>query len=348
MFHTPLSNMAGARCVYKFMGSCDGQLRRVRANPRRGMRMPMADRLSGNRFQFCCSALLSVLSILLGGCACPWLDHRGDDRTAFRAPDPPAFLTGPARVLLTNHSGFKAHASLEMRGATSPPGQVQGELFVQENWLLFEPDSLKSGSWRSQVASIVYLWDVSQDCGYAMNLALQGFTTITSSVPLASLQTNTDLADDEVQTVNRLLCHRSATTFTPLHGPALKFHVWRADDLHRTPVRVESLDDAGPFTVELSNLRPGAPALALFAPPDGFTRYESVQAMLDEILNRAMVYSRPSAGDGVGMQNAGFYSDPFPADTNDGHRRGRGDGDRHAGHGDGRQDGHRHDGHRRQ
>ena len=124
--------------------------------------------------------------------------------------------------------------------------------------------------------------------------------------------------------------------------------MWRADDSHRTPVRVESREAAGPFTIELSKLRPGAPALALFAPPDGFTRYESVQAMLDELLNRAMVYSRPSAGDGVGMQNVGFDSDPFPADTNDRHHRDHRDEDRHAGHGDGPHDDHHHDGHHRQ
>lgn len=285
---------------------------------------------------------------LCSGCLLVSPKRDWSQRAPFQAPDPPVFLTGPARFLFTNQSGFQAHAKLEKAGAGNEPEQIEGQLRVRGSWLLFEPESRNPGSWRARMSKIVYLWDATLDCGYAVSLPLQGYTTLTSSVALASLQVNSSQPEGEAQSLPQGLCRRSELTFTPRQGFPLAFDVWRTADAQQPPVRVEARDSERPFLLELSDLHAEALAPVRINPVDGFTRYESVQAMLDEVLNRAMVYSGPGTGSMMGTPTGSFEPDTFPTDDHDGHRHRHRDDDRSAGRHGGSPDGSRQDGpHRR-
>jgi hypothetical protein len=51
-------------------------------------------------------------------------------------------------------------------------------------------------------------------------------------------------------------------------------------------VRVNSIEDPEAFTITLSQIRLESPPEKVFLPPDGFTRYESEEAMLNELMSR--------------------------------------------------------------
>jgi hypothetical protein len=52
------------------------------------------------------------------------------------------------------------------------------------------------------------------------------------------------------------------------------------------PLQIDLLTSPHPFTLALSKIQSIIPAEELFLPPDGFTKYESEAAMLDELAAR--------------------------------------------------------------
>ncbi|HUD82949.1 MAG TPA: hypothetical protein VMQ67_05580, partial [Candidatus Saccharimonadales bacterium] len=52
------------------------------------------------------------------------------------------------------------------------------------------------------------------------------------------------------------------------------------------PVRIRSISGLRDFTLDFSNVRLELPAAELFVPPDGFTKYETAVALMNELIIR--------------------------------------------------------------
>jgi hypothetical protein len=79
-------------------------------------------------------------------------------------------------------------------------------------------------------------------------------------------------------------------------GTASILEACRAADLRGLAVQFRSLSNSNPRIVTLSKIRPQVPAQELFAPPDGFSRYSSPEAMADEIAARQRNLRRGNRG----------------------------------------------------
>lgn len=75
-------------------------------------------------------------------------------------------------------------------------------------------------------------------------------------------------------------------------GSATLFQVWRAMDLKAIPVQVNTATNVPPSTIVLSKLRLESLSEGLFAPPEGFTKYSSPEAMMDELAVRQGNFKR--------------------------------------------------------
>jgi len=73
------------------------------------------------------------------------------------------------------------------------------------------------------------------------------------------------------------------------------YQVSRAEALKGFPLRVTVVSNAVPATLTLSKVRLETPPAELFEPPQGFTPYRTLSAMLNECLGRQFrqTYSMP-------------------------------------------------------
>ena len=222
------------------------------------------------------------LVLLAAGCASS--EKRSEPGAAETfAPMPPAFLTGPAAVLLTNAGGFSAHLVLSTGSASPLQTGVSGELLSRAGTLLFAPEPGKTDRKYSR-GGFIFIWDVATGRGFVLSEALQGYAPVTMSTTPTNLITSAGGGSSEK--VAGHACEAEEALVQMSDGSHATFRVLRAADLTRVPVRISSVSNAAPFALSFTKIRIEAPAADLFAPPKDFTRYESPEVMMAELLMR--------------------------------------------------------------
>jgi hypothetical protein len=249
---------------------------------------------------------LLLLVALVAGCAhSPREAERGGAYDALPAPLPPGFLNGPMALLLTNQDGFRAHAVLES-GLPPQPGQtVSGELIGRGGKLLFAPAPAGNGKKKARPEDSAFIWDVAGNRGWVLNDPLQGYAPVSTS----RQYTNVTASAPSGGTPEKIAghpCQQGEVTVTAADGITTVFRVWQATDLKGFPLRIVCPSNGVPMTLTLSKVRLEAVPNDLFAPPNGFTKYESSEAMMAELflrkhnLSRKQVYqpveTDPAAG----------------------------------------------------
>jgi len=241
-----------------------------------------------------------VLALLTGGCA----HEPGHESSAAGVgqeflPRPPVFLTGPAVMLLTNADGFTAGVVM-----SSVPADhlrpVSGQLVAHGSKLFFEPE-LKPGK-LARADQFSFIWDATLKKGYILSEALQGYAPIASAVWFTNL-----VVQHSPTTTGKVAGYRveqSMVVVAASDGKLSRFEVSRAGDLGGLAVRINSIGDPAPFTITLSQIRLELPPEQVFLPPDGFTRYESEEAMMNELVSRQQsVRHGGQEGSGAGGQD---------------------------------------------
>ncbi len=221
-------------------------------------------------------------TFLFAGCAESRLAR--DRRSAAErsmSSKPPAFLTGPVSVLLTNAGNFSAYVKVE---ATTPANSPEGQLLSRDGRLLFArtpgPDTKKADSG----GGFSFIWDVGANGGTLLSEALQGYAPIDGGNHFTGMMMKPDPAGAE--SVDGHPCQREQVSITTDGGTTTVYRVWRATDLKGLPIRIASMSAPADFTVSLSNVRFEVLPADLFVPPDGFSRYNNTEAMLNEITVR--------------------------------------------------------------
>jgi hypothetical protein len=206
-------------------------------------------------------------------------------------PQPPPFLAGPMAVLLTNAGGFSARVTVESEFSPGPEGPKSGQLLCRGSKLLFAPEVKQGGKKDSRLGGFLFSWDVAAGRGYVLSEPLQGYA------PGASTLQATNIVRRPIQGAPQILdghlCVPEEVTLEASDGLAATFQVWAAKDLKGLPVRITPAPNSSLPTVSLSNIRLELPAEDLFAPPDGFTKYNSPENMVDELAIRRRNLKRP-------------------------------------------------------
>ena len=223
--------------------------------------------------------------LTLAGCASgPAVDQ--DRRTDFEAVKPPSFLTGSATALLLYTNGFSAHLVVAESGTNRPAGRNPDRLLGQGSKLLYAPGDGKQ----------VFLWDVVLRRGYLVHEALQGYAPfsapglITNIVALEAAPVGGKPA-----AVNGHPARPTEVTVLLNTGAADKYRVFCANDFGDFPVRIQSQGTNSPYTLDLDNLRLEQLSSRLFQPPEEFTKYSTVEALLAEITSRQAGHRREKA-----------------------------------------------------
>ncbi len=199
-------------------------------------------------------------------------------------PLPPAFMTGPASVLLTNSPGFSARVEVQPQGSSAITKGSSGQLLGRGTRLLYAPDTDESTDTHGRSGGYIYIWDVAQKRGYVLSEALQGYAPVTADLQITNVLVET--GKGVAQRFSGHPCEPATAAVSLVDGTIARFELLRAIDLSGFPVRIESATNSINFALTFSKVRFEPPPDKVFLPPEDFTKYTTPEAMADELAAR--------------------------------------------------------------
>ncbi|MGA2748872.1 MAG: hypothetical protein ABSG59_08865 [Verrucomicrobiota bacterium] len=231
-------------------------------------------------------SLAALALAAVSGCASKKntpLFHAGDET-------PPEFLSGPVAALLTNLDGFSATLTAGVPQLAGVGHTVSGDLLEREGRLIFQPAAPVKGKKARMAAGMFFIWREDNHDGFVCSDALQGYAPVSaSSVPTNVVLDASTAAEDQA---NGHPCRRLDALVESSDGSSARFHVWQAEDAKKFPVRIVSASGPNGLTLNFTDVHLDLPAPELFYPPDGFTRYATPVALMNELILRQTAVSK--------------------------------------------------------
>jgi len=189
--------------------------------------------------------------ILAGGCAKDKDLALLEPFAPVYAPLPPAVLTGAIGGVLAKSPPFSAHVEEDQGGL-----RIVGEVFGREGKLVFAPEPDPKAARKAPEELFTFIWHVEENRGYLLNESLQGYAPVSFGSGATNAFSTGELA------------------------------VERARGLKGFPVSFTQGVGPKATVVKLSRIKLRAAPADLFAPPKGFTQYESPEIMAREVALR--------------------------------------------------------------
>jgi hypothetical protein len=155
-----------------------------------------------------------------------------------------------------------------------------GELSGRDGSLFFIADEQRSK--RGFSGGLSALWDGPTQTAYLLNEPLQAYAPIRNSG--TNGPTQIVLAGEE--DIGTEHCRKTILTRTYGSDPVPVLVVWRGLAEQELPIKIQTTNTPSAVTITLSRIRMQAPAVDLFALPNGFKKYDSTDAMIGELMRR--------------------------------------------------------------
>jgi hypothetical protein len=230
---------------------------------------------------------MMLLTIAIAGCAhSDKAGHVDTVRRAFTA-EPPPFLNGPCALLLTNNDGYASQVVLERGPTSDKASSLSGELMVRGDKLFFAVESNGSKSKRAAAGTVSFVWDTTTNSGYVISDALQGYAPVGSNLRFTNLTfLNSPPSGPAGNRSDSRPGLSQEVTVAGNDGSLSTFRVWRSPTTPALPLRIESISGAPQFTLVFNKPQAVPPAPGMFIPPADFTKYDTAEAMMYEIVTR--------------------------------------------------------------
>jgi len=227
---------------------------------------------------------LAVVVVVLAGCSTKpkVYYHAGDE-------NPPDFLAGRMGPLLTNVTGFSAKLTVSMPRASGGQRVVDGDLLGRQGSLIYQPANAVKGKRARTEGGTFFIWNEADHAGFVLSDPLQAFAPVATTVQPTNVALNTT---GGVEQVNGHPCRLVQAVVRSSDGTSGRFTVWEAEDARHFPVRIQSPPGPGEMTLNFYNLRLDLPPPQLFSPPDGFVKYETPVALMNELIIRQSALAR--------------------------------------------------------
>jgi hypothetical protein len=116
--------------------------------------------------------------------------------------------------------------------------------------------------------------------------ALQGYAPVQAPAEVADSFTFNPTAQAVREEIDKHPCHRSELLVPLANAKTAKVVLWRADDLHHFPVRIQCANLTNSLMLDLTEIRTDSPTAQLFLPQDGFTAYSDSVKLMNELIIR--------------------------------------------------------------
>jgi hypothetical protein len=247
-----------------------------------------------------------LLAVWTAGCASSRRTQERADaiRGAF-LPKPPDFVNGPMAVLLTNADGFGARVVMESRFFSNRVESVSGELLGRSGKLLFVPETAAPKGKHPRAADVSFIWDVNEGDGYLLSEALQGYAPMRANVRVTNLVCHPVAGGSVPEKFDGHPCQLADAVVSSDDGSTAAFQLWRCTDLKEFPIRIAASSNSTSSVLSFSQIRLEVPASDLFLPPESFTKYNSPEAMMNELLARQQNIRRKPSTEPVSPEQLG-------------------------------------------
>lgn len=181
-------------------------------------------------------------------------------------------MSVPAKISYdSGKSRFEMSLS-EAKGSQLPPGTIEHAkaMGVDKTVMISQPDTKTS---------------------YLVYPGLSAYAPIpfqdpAAAKPLSSFKMETTELGKE--TVGGHPSVKNKVVVTSDQGKSDEFTVWNATDLNKFPVKIEMAEQGHTVTMLFQNVKASKPDAALFAPPAGYTKYDSPQDLIQQEMMKRM------------------------------------------------------------
>jgi hypothetical protein len=247
-------------------------------------------------------ACMAVIAAIVAGCASqPKVFYRAGDE------NPPDFVAGRVAILLTNVDGFSAKLTGSMPQSSGGQRIISGDLLGRQGALIYQPANAVKGRRARSEGGMFFIWNETDHSGFVLSDPLQAYAPAAATVQPTNVTLNSASAVEEP--ANGHPCRRIEAVVRSSDGSAARFTIWEAEDAKHFPVRIQSPPGPGAMTLNFSDLRLELPPPQLFGPPDGFVKYETPIALMNELIVRQSALAKrnevkpselnPAGGPGV-------------------------------------------------
>jgi hypothetical protein len=229
------------------------------------------------------AAAMALVGMAISWCLCACV-HRDADagrEAEDMLPKLRAMMTGPTALLLTNLGGFQSECVISLADANGTLRNYSGRLFARGGKLRLETVPGKSKSASTHAFGVI--WDAAASRGYVFSDALQGYAVLAGSDRFTNLLTS---AVGQPEKLEGHAVDSVDVTAIGVVNQKMVLQLNRAQDLGNLPMQIRKPDETNSFALRLTKVQEIVPPEELFLPPDGFTKYESETALLDELLTR--------------------------------------------------------------
>ena len=223
-------------------------------------------------------------------------------------PPPGPGLSGSTAKLFGDNSTFSANLEIQTStGGGSENMTMPGRIFFDNGKSRFEMNTaeLKGGNMSPQAAAqmksigldkMVMISRPDKKVGYQVYPSMQAY--VENALPERESSGTGDDFKIEVtelgkETVEGHPCIKNKTVVTDKEGTKHESLVWNATDLKKFPVKIEHTEDSTKVTMLFREVSLSKPAADLFDPPPGAAKYDSMQAMMQQVMMKKIGEGAP-------------------------------------------------------
>ena len=245
--------------------------------------------------------LLFGFTVFVSGCSTNPPNAFARGGPAELLPKLTSVITGPVGVLLTNGSAFSSDFTIQFDDGSGQPSQVSGQLLMREGKIRLEAVFEKSMA----AGDVGLIWNAASNQGCVFSEDLQGYAPIYGAIRFTNI--TTQLVTSPIDRMDGHPVEKANVSVLCSNGEKLGYQLVRAKDMGSLPIQINSLNSLQPFILTLSKVRLEPPGVGLFLPSDGFTKYASEAAMLNELGNRQLggLREKPDQGVNINYKPAG-------------------------------------------
>lgn len=246
---------------------------------------------------------VSLLALLLGSC---WLHihaQMGPSSGGLGGPLGGHILTGAMLQLFGDNKAFTA--GLEMQVKSGPSGGLMilpGRMAYLDGNSRLELDlsSAKGGAMPPDAAAqikqigmdkMVVLAKPDRKAVYLVYPGMQAYAEQAirdADLPSPASDTKVETTDLGKETLNSHECVKQKVIVTGKDGKPRTFTVWNASDLNKFPLKMETTEEGTAVVILFKDVKLAKPAAASFDPPSGFTKYDNVQTMIQQVMMKKL------------------------------------------------------------
>jgi hypothetical protein len=217
-------------------------------------------------------------------------------------------FNGAMAKLFGDNANFSADVSMEMKGGSLTDAvTMPGKLAVGDDKSRFEMDATQIKSARMSESALAQMKAMGMDkmvmisrpdtkTSYLIYPTLKAYT----ATPMPEKEAKEKEADFKIETtelgkeaVNGHPCVKVKAVVTDDKGVKTEATLWKASDLKQFPVKLERTENGSLVTMNFKDVKLAKPDAKVFDPPADATKYDSMQAMMQEVMAKRFGQGTP-------------------------------------------------------